>query len=272
MNRSTSDRRAPVGRRHLAGDVARVLRENLGTLRGAVALVTVTAPGAIETCPCCSERVSSRLVSRSEVGEWNRGASRSWRRLNAYLRRRMWVEHGQPPPRVVAWVAQRQERGADHLHLVMLARTPHERERVARWVALYRRVHARYGFGFVDDPFRVRANGRDMVFDRAEVAGAYVGRYLSGGQLERFIQADDRSWRPFWVSPVLMARSGWSLARCRWVRQGYHVSRGTWGQGRGVMGKLISRLPSWWFDPSHRAWVMAVHGWDGEPGSIPATG
>ena len=257
MGTSTADRRGLAGRPHLAGDIARVLRENLSCVTGSVALVTVTAPGSIETCPCCSQIVSNRLSTRGEVGAWNRASSRSWRRLNAYLRRRMWVIHGSPPPRAVAWVAQRQERGADHLHLVFLSRTPDERLRIAQWVALYRSVHARYGFGFVDDPFRVRKNGRDMVFGKAEVAGSYVGRYLSGGQLERFLLADDRSWRPYWISPVLMARSGWSLTRCRWVRQGWRIANGTW-ERRSWYGGIW--LPSWWHHPDHRSWVAAVLG------------
>lgn len=252
-----SNRREPVGRRFLAGDIARLLRENLSVLRGAVALVTVTAPGVVETCPCCGQRVSERLGSRREVEAWNRGAARSWRRLNAYLRRRMWVLYGVPPPRTVARVAQRQERGADHLHLVMLARTPDERERIRLWVELYRSCHVRYGLGFVDDPFRPRKNGRSMVFERAEVAGAYLGRYLAGGQLERLLVAGDRSWRPYWVSPVLMARSGWSLARCRWVRQGWRIVSGVWGRRTWYGGM---RYPAWWYDPEHRRWVLAVLG------------
>jgi hypothetical protein len=39
---------------------------------------------------------------------------------------------------------------------------------------------------------------------RAEIAGAYLGRYLAGGQLERFLEAADRSWKPLWVSLILL--------------------------------------------------------------------
>ncbi len=136
---------------------------------------------------------------------------------------------------------------------------------MALWVALYREFAPQYGFGFVDDPLRVRrlrdGSHRDMVFDRGEVAGSYIGRYLGGGQLERAMWAEDRSWRLWWISPVLLRQSGWSLQRCRWIRQGWHVKHGTWhGGGNAVMGRLSTRLPSWWFRPEDRAWVSAVVG------------
>ena len=99
---------------------------------------------------------------------------------------------------------------------------------------------------------------RDMVFEHPEVAGAYLGRYLSGGQLERFLEASDRSWQPLWVSPVLLQASGWSLERCQWVRQGWHVKRGTWRGSSGPFGGLTSRFPSWWFRPEDRDWVLSI--------------
>jgi hypothetical protein len=149
----------------------------------------------------------------------------------------------------------------------MLARTPEQQERIRRWVVLYREHHEAYGFGFVDDPFHVRKSRRtgkrqDMIFARADVAGIYLGNYLAGGQLERFVAASDRSWRPYWISPVLSARSGWTMARCRWVRQAYRCRRGEWGAGR-IFGTLVTRRPSWWYRPDDREWVCSVTGWDG---------
>jgi hypothetical protein len=102
-----------------------------------------------------------------------------------------------------------------------------------------------------------------MVFERAEVAGGYLGRYLTGGQLERFLAAADRSWQPLWVSPTLLHQSGWSLERCPWIRQAWHVQKGTWRGSKGPFGGLSTRLPSWWFRPDDRAWVLAVM----EPGA-----
>lgn len=176
--------------------------------------------------------------------------------------------HGLRPPRVVAQVCQRQGRGADHLHRVVLCRTPDQEARVRLWVALYRELAGEYGFGFVDDPFHER-RGRGgqlqtMVFEHAWRAGHYLGNYLGGGQLERCAAGPDRSWRLWWVSPVLMRRSGWNLARCRWVRQGWRVLNGTWGQHwRTPLARslaTVSRYPSWWYRPDDRAWVLGVLG------------
>ena len=207
------------------------------------------------------------------MAEWNLGESHAWRRFSSRIRREMWRRHGVPPPRLLAWVAQRQGRGLDHLHLLFWCLNEEHRQRIRWWVAIYREFHVEYGFGFVDDPFFVRKSKRtgkrqDMVFARGEVAGIYLGNYLAGGQLERFVAATDRSWRPYWISPELMRRSGWSLERCKWKRQGWLVSRGEWVADSTPFGRLVTRLPSWWFDADHKSWVMAVLGWDGIVGSL----
>jgi len=185
----------------------------------------------------------------------------------------MWRRHGVPPPRLLVWVAQRQGRGLDHLHLVFWCLGADHEQRIRWWVAIYRELHLDYGFGFVDDPFHVRQSKRtgkrqNMVFKRGEVAGVYLGNYLAGGQLERFVAASDRSWRPYWISPTLMQRSGWSLERCHWKRQGFLVSHGLWRADSTRFGTLSTRLPSWWFDDDHKSWVCAVLGWDGVVGSL----
>jgi hypothetical protein len=222
--------------RHLAGDMSRVLRESLRCVHGAVALVTVTQPGTFNN--------------------WT--AAKRWRALNSRLRVIMSREHGLQPPRILARVGQRQRRGADHLHAIYLSRTLDERERLRVWVDAYRHYSENYGFGFVDDPFKLRRGRdgemRDMVFEHPEIAGAYVGRYLAGGQLEQFLKAPDRSWKPLWVSPSLLKQSGWSLERCQWVRQGWHVQRGTWRGSSGPFGGLTTRRPSWWFRPEDKEW------------------
>jgi len=165
-------------------------------------------------------------------------------------------------------------RGADHLHRIVLCRNADERERVARWVELYREFGERYGFGFVDDPLRPRhpktAAGRpdrsrpkrDMVFEQAAIAGHYLGSYLGGGQLERAEAAEDRSWRVWWVSPTLLRMSGWSMQRCKWVRQGWVIQQGVWGRywNQYLREWMVARLPAWYSRPEDRAWVLAVLG------------
>ena len=230
--------------RRYAGDVARVVRESMRQVRGPVALTAVTAP-------------SGRGMSAVE--------------MEALVR-----------------VAQRQARGMDHLHVVWGMASVDARERIRRYVELYRQHCEEYGFGYIDDPLMerhpklpngrpdVRRPKRDMVFSSAPRAGSYVGRYVSGGQLERYLDATDRSWRPMWVHPALTEMSGWTLERCHWVRQAWHVRNGTWGlqlrsrQAR-LMAYLPTRLPSWWHRAGQRAWVCSVTGWDGVPGQSAAT-
>lgn len=230
-------------------------------LHGRVALVTVTGPGAIELCPCCGRRARVRIETPQDAARWNLGESIAWRRFNARLKVEMLRRYGERPPRVVVRVAQRQKRGVDHLHLVMLARTPDQMRRVRLWVALYREFHVAYGFGYVDDPDHLDRAGRTRWFEHAHVCGIYLGNYLAGGQLEQFLGASDRAWMPVWVAPALKARSGWSLERCRWVRQAYAMSRGQWSR-RTWYGHAW--FPSWWFSESHREWVLSVVGWDGK--------
>ena len=75
---------------------------------------------------------------------------------------------------------------------------------------------------------------------------------------KEFLKATDRSWKPLWVSPALLQKSGWSLERCQWVRRGWHVRRGTWQGSKGPFGGLTTRRPSWWFRPEDKAWVLSV--------------
>jgi len=178
----------------------------------------------------------------------------------------MWRRHGVPPPRVVLAVAQRQKRGADHRHNIALARTADQLQRVRLYVALWRELHCEYGLGFIDDPEKVGKNGLTRVFEDGRRAGGYLSSYLGGGQLERLLAASDRGWRALWVSPVLLQRTGFTMGRRKWLRQAWHIARGTWGVG--PYGALISRLPSWWHDDSHRSWVCSTSGWDGVPGSL----
>ena len=229
------------------GDVARVIRECLRSVHGRIAVATVTAPGG--------------QWSRAEVEEWNRGESAAWRRFSGRIRREMWRRHGEGPPVLLAWVAQRQGRGLDHLHLVFwLANEDHAR-RIREWVGIYRELHVEYGFGTVDDPFHIRRSRKTgklqtMVFEDPGRAGSYLGNYLAGGQLERFVQAEDRCWRPYWISPTLMSRAGWSLRRCHWIRQAHVVSVGLWAADGSAMARLSSRLPSWWHDGAEGVGVL----------------
>lgn len=238
------------------GDVARVIREALrGVSRGSVALGTVTAPGG--------------TFDTSEASAWNADAARNWRRLRDRIKREMMRRYGMKPPVVLVRVAQRQSRGLDHLHIAWWLLTPDHRRRIETWVAVYREYHEEYGFGYVDDPFHKRRGkgGRmqDMVFRDPSTCGYYLGNYLGGGQLERYIAADDTSWSPVWINPHLQHRTGWSLKRCHWLRQAWHIRNGTW-DSRNAWG--MPNYPSWYHEPEHLAWIKSKTGWDGTPGRV----
>lgn len=259
------------GSRLYAGDVARVIRESMKQVHGSVALTAVTAP-------------SNRDMTAADIAAWNRSASKRWRAMSARIRTAMMRRYGLRPPQALVRVAHRQARGLDHLHILWGMASPDARERISRFVELYREFHEEYGFGFIDDPLMARhpklPNGRpdrskparDMVFDTPARAGSYVGRYVSGGQLQRYVEAADRSWQAVWVHRSLIEMSGWSMARCKWVRQSWYVRHGMWGlQYRSpharLMAHLESRLPSWWHRPEDKAWVCSVTAWDGIPGA-----
>src|SRR5438874_743514 len=115
-------------------------------------------------------------MSASEIEVWNLSASERWRRLNARVRVEMWRRWQLRPPQALVRVAQRQSRGLDHLHVIWGMASFDARERIGRYVELYREHCEEYGFGFIDDPLRlrhpklrdgrpdIRKPKRDMVF------------------------------------------------------------------------------------------------------------
>jgi hypothetical protein len=127
-----SSARGRSGSRLYAGDVARVIRESMRQIHGSVALTAVTAP-------------SDRDMSAADVAAWNRSASERWRAMGARLRTELQRRHGLRPPNTLVRVAQRQARGLDHLHILWGMASPDARERIARWVELYREFHEEYG-------------------------------------------------------------------------------------------------------------------------------
>ena len=134
-----------------AGDEARVIRESMQQVHGSVAMTAVTAP-------------SDRGMTAADVATWNRSASKRWRAMGARLRVEMKRRYGLRPPQVLVRVAHRQARGLDHLHILWGMASPDARERISRYVELYREFHEKFGFGYIDDPLMPRhpklPNGR----------------------------------------------------------------------------------------------------------------
>jgi len=170
-------------------------------------------------------------MSAADLGAWNLSASERLAAVECSDARRDVAALAAAATTALVRVAQRQARGLDHLHVIWGMGSFDARERIGRYAELYREHCDEYGFGFIDDPLKERhpklPDGRpdtskpmcDMVYESPARAGSYIGRYLSGGQLARYLDAPDRSLRAMWVHPGLIEMSGWNLERCEWVRQ-----------------------------------------------------
>jgi hypothetical protein len=226
-----------------------VLLAAADSFAGPVALVTLTAPG------------SSVVHSADEARRWNRSLGRRARALHDAASRRALRETGCRP--MLLWrIAQRQRRGLDHLH-VGLAAWPWCRRANEAYVRALRELGPRHGFGWVDDPYRLRhPRGRDgrpnrslprrrMVLESA-VAGRYLVRYLTeSSQFTRLVTGADRSVRPLWVSAALMRASGVTMRRLRRVRHAFRVLEALRVGSR-------PRMPVWWVDVGERWAVLQL--------------
>jgi hypothetical protein len=236
-------------------------------------MLTITAPGRIERCPCCGRETAVRLRTRSDVAEWNISAPVRWEALLKRIRLEARRRHGLRLPRCIGWVAHRQHRGADHLHYLVLA---HDLVRLRVFVQLYREFHAEYGFGFMDDPEHRDEKGRQRVWENGSGAAAYLGGYLRSEQLGRRENAADRGWRSHWLSPAVRRQSTFTLERCLWLRQAYAIAHGRWTTGErrrwylNAWAAADEVFPPWWYRDEDRAWVVEHlrPAWDGVPGSL----
>lgn len=229
------------------GDYRRCLLAATATLENPVALVTVTGPGwdELENSP-------------DAIREWNRTAAARWARLDRAAKSRL-RKHGVRVTPLFR-IAQRQTRGVDHVHLGL----DDDQAAVERYVSVLSELAPRYGFGFIDNPYRERhprgPDGRpnrskpkrDMVFREPAIVGRYLVRYLSeSNQLQAMLDAGDYSFRPMWISPTLTDRSKVTCRRLRRLRHAWFVVQAR-AQGS------IPSYPAWWHDFTERAAVLAL--------------
>jgi hypothetical protein len=221
-----------------------VLLAALSLVDHPVALVTITPPGDDALPP-----------DVDGYRDWNRRSAWLFGRMDRRAKGRLRRQGLKLRP--VARVAQRQRRGLDHLHLVVLLEHDADRAALAAYVAHLKELAPLYRFGFVDDPLHVRRNRRsgelhDMVFQSAAIAGRYLCRYLTeSDQLASMISAGDHSFRPLWVSPQLTQASGVNVRRLRRVRHAYFVVKALEQGSRPT-------LPVWWGDLRERVAVKAL--------------
>jgi hypothetical protein len=233
------------------GDYRRVLLSAFALVDHRVALVTVTPPGNADLPP-----------DVDGYRDWNRRAAWLWARMDRRAKGRL--RRDGLTLRPLARVAQRQGRGLDHLHLVVLLEHEGDRAALRAYVAHLKELAPLYRFGFVDDPFLARhpkgPDGRPnralpkrtRVYESASVAGRYLCRYLTEStQLRSMIEAADHSFRALWVAPSLTRASGVNVRRLRRARHAYWVLRAIHQHSRPT-------LPVWWGDLREKTEILRL--------------
>jgi len=212
-------RRLCPGYRDLwAGDWRRVIVTNLAPLEG-VALITVTAPGADaglawDRSRCthpddvrCSGKIGCQVVERA-ARRWHRDHAQRWASLHRAAAGRARRIAG-PGPIVLEKSWEVQERGVDHLHIVVPYHSPSDRRRVDEYVRALKELGPRYWFGFVDLRVFPRDRGGGLA------AGSYVAKYVGKATWEA---TAPHVRRPFYVAPHLTRRTGVTMRACRYQR------------------------------------------------------
>jgi hypothetical protein len=130
-------------------------------------LGSITAPG------------NDVLSGPAQIAVWNEQAPVNWRLLNAEVQKRVRAELGIAAV-LLAWVWEKQRRGALHKHFVLGVATARERHAAHRYLAIMEELRGFYGFGFMDrgkwDQKRRRRSLREL---SGLHAGRYVAKYLS---------------------------------------------------------------------------------------------
>lgn len=151
-------------------------------LPGAVALLTVTAPGR-DVLPWAPD---GRLCAAGPLRSWNQQAPAAWSRMHraarAEMLRRVPAARGAWELSFKAWEFQR--RGALHLHLVVPFHGDVQRRASQAYASALRRLAPTYGFGFVDCgklPERgARQSSRRLRPAPPGRAASYVAAYVAG--------------------------------------------------------------------------------------------
>jgi hypothetical protein len=140
---------------------------NLAAYPGAMLMGSITAPG------------NDVLCSLTHIEVWNEQAPVNWRLLNAEVQKRVRAELGIAAT-LLAWVWEKQRRGALHKHFVLGVATARERHAAHRYLAIMDQLRGFYGFGFMDrgkwDQKRRRRSLREL---SGLHAGRYVAKYLA---------------------------------------------------------------------------------------------
>jgi hypothetical protein len=191
------------------------LGENLQAYGGPMWLGSLTAPGA------------DALATPELVTIWNEQATVNWRLLNAHTQKLVRRELGYAAS-LLAWIWEKQHRGALHKHFLLGVGTARERHAATRYLHYMDQLRAVYGFGFMDRGRRIAGQGstrrlRDMT---GLHAARYVAKYLmkrdQAGEHEVLELVKHRDVPPLivYVSRKLTERTGVTM---RWLREKRHL-------------------------------------------------
>jgi len=153
-------------------------------------MTTITGPGAADGLPwdedACAHLGRHRHSGkhgcrvRSDVAEWfNASAAHRLSRLHKAAYQRTVRTHGYGRLSRLAYAPELHDRGVIHWHVVLAASTPAERRVAGYYVAQLAKLAPLYGYGFVDRGRRHRGGARDLEPIPADVAAAYISKYLT---------------------------------------------------------------------------------------------
>jgi hypothetical protein len=194
-----------------------VTRENLDAYGGAVAMVTITAPGA-DLLPWACTRdhkhggpKGCRVVDDA-ADTWASRAPANWRRLRDAAR--AVCARADLKPTLLQRVWEPQKRGVPHLHIVLGLGSDAERAAARLFVDELARLAPEYLFGFVDR--RLDEIAADDV--AKYLAGYLLGRRPKKASIRENI-ADARMPRSLlWMTPRLTALTKVTVRRLRQAR------------------------------------------------------
>lgn len=223
------------------GDVARCLRENLNVVPARVRMVTITGPGA-DVLPCsiaCAYRgphaqrsKDGCMVDGDAAAAWNRSMPQRWTALHKHAQQRTLRKFGRRA-RTLTRVFQRQQRGVDHVHVVLADESEIDRIIATFYVQQVRDLGPDYLFGHVDDRNTSMERGR---------AAAYLSGYFTGGessQLAKAVAADDAPKRPVWIRSELTLFTRCTMRNLRRARY-LHMLRQD-----AALHRHAGALPKW---------------------------
>lgn len=207
------------------------LRLNLEAYGGAVALVSITAPGEDrlpwdrERCrhregTRCSGKRGCRVQDRA-LREWAETLVWRWAKLRQAARAAV-IRAGHEPPLLLERTWEPQKRGVPHLHLVLGYGLPRERRAAQAFADELARLAPAYDFGHVDRGKREQDGTRRL----QAITGSDAARYLSGYLLGRSKRkgsirenlADPHLPRALlWLTPKLTAITKVTIRRLRYA-------------------------------------------------------